>query len=166
MPSTSHHHFTRLFSKNYGWLRARVSRLLGCQDSAEDIAAEAFMRLLGIEDLAAVREPRALLTTIAKRLMIDHWRRADLERAYLATLEEQPHSELPSPQEHAMLIETLLQLDRLLKGLGHQARQAFIHSLFDGMTYEQIGRQLGISKSRVHQHMEQAYLCCLEALAQ
>ncbi|MCH3701582.1 hypothetical protein LZB66_08065, partial [Campylobacter lari] len=32
----------------------------------------------------ALREPRAYLRTIANRLLVDHWRRLDIERSYLA----------------------------------------------------------------------------------
>lgn len=161
--SSDHQLFTDLFSRNYQWLRSRVSRTLGCSHSADDVAADTFMRVLGLGNLAEIREPRALLSTIAKRLMIDNWRRIDLERALLATLEDEPANSVPSPEEHAVMVETLLQLDKMLSGLAVQAKAAFIYSLFDGMTYEQIGIRLGVSKSRVHQYMEQAYLCCLEA---
>lgn len=162
--SSDHQLFTLLFSRHYQWLRSRVSQTLGCQHSADDVAADTFMRVLGLTNLAEIREPRALLSTIAKRLMIDNWRRIDVERAYLATLEDEPANSVPNPEEHALMIETLLQLDKMLSGLAVQAKAVFIHSLFDGMTYEQIGVRLGLSKSRVHQYMEQAYLCCLEAL--
>lgn len=158
--------FTSLFSEHYHWLRKRVSRTLGCDHSADDVTADTFVRLLGLQDLGDIREPRALLSTIAKRLMINNWRRSDLEQAYLATLEHEPANTVPTPEEHAMLIDSLVQLDQLLAGLALQAKAVFIHSLFDGMSYEQIGLELGISKSRVHQHMEQAYLCCLVALAE
>ncbi|CAH0270239.1 sigma-70 family RNA polymerase sigma factor [Pseudomonas carnis] len=164
--STHHQLFTALFSKHYLWLRQRVSNTLGCEHSADDVTTDAFVRLLGLQNLSDIRDPRALLSTIAKRLMINNWRRADLERAYLATLDEEPANTVSSPEEHAMLIDTLLLLDRLLSGLALQAKEVFIHSLFDGWTYEQIGHQLSISKSRVHQHMERAYLACLLALAE
>jgi len=163
----SHHQlFTSLFTQHYQWLRHRVSRVLGCSHSADDITADAFVRLLGLQDLDGIREPRALLSTIAKRLMINNWRKSDLEHAYLATLDAEPANTVPSPEEHAMLLESLMQLDQMLGHLSRQAKAVFIHSLFDGMTYEQIGRQLGISRSRVHQHMEQAFLCCLTALSE
>ncbi|WP_455922692.1 sigma-70 family RNA polymerase sigma factor [Pseudomonas putida] len=163
----SHHQlFTSLFAQHYHWLRSRVSRTLGCPDRADDVTADAFMRLLGLQDLDGIREPRALLSTIAKRLMINNWRRADLEQAYLATLNAEPDNTVPSPEEYAMLLESLVQLDQLLGELSRQAKAVFIHRLFDDMTYEQIGWQLGISRSRVHQHMEQAFLCCLTALSE
>ncbi|SDI46903.1 RNA polymerase sigma-70 factor, ECF subfamily [Pseudomonas flavescens] len=130
----------------------------------EDIASETFLRVLKLPDLGGVREPRAFLTTIAKRLILDNWRREDLERAYLQTLATEPANTLADPEEHAVLLETLCHLDRLLDGLPAKAKTAFVYSQFGGQTYEQIALRLGISRSRVHQYMEQAFLCCLEVL--
>lgn len=48
--------------------------------------AETFLRVLSLPDPAQIREPRALLTTIAQRLMQEGWRRRDLERSYLQML--------------------------------------------------------------------------------
>ncbi|HEY0285546.1 MAG TPA: sigma-70 family RNA polymerase sigma factor [Pseudomonas sp.] len=161
-----HHSFvSTLFAQHYTWLRGRVSRAMGCSFNGEDIASETFVRVLGLSDPQAIREPRALLTTIAKRLMLDNWRRGDLERAYLDTLNASPENTLPSPEEQAVLIETLLSLDRLLDGLPSVGKAVFVHSYLGGLTYEQIGRELGISKSRVQQHMEQAIVRCMTAMA-
>jgi RNA polymerase sigma-70 factor (ECF subfamily) len=44
-------------------------------------------------------------------------------------------------------------------------KAVFVHSYLGGLTYEQIGRELGISKSRVQQHMEQAIVRCMTAMA-
>lgn len=160
-----HHSFvTTLFAQNYAWLRGRVSRAMGCSYRGEDIAAETFVRVLGLADPSAVREPRALLTTIAKRLMVDSWRRADLERAYLDSVSQLPEHSAPSPEAHAILIETLLSLDRLLDGLPGVGKAVFVHSYLGGLTYQQIGKELGISKSRVQQYMEQALVRCLSSL--
>lgn len=59
----------QLFKLNYDWLRARVRARLGCPHDADDIAAETFARVLALPDPSAVREPRALLTTIAQHLI-------------------------------------------------------------------------------------------------
>ncbi|MBD1586588.1 sigma-70 family RNA polymerase sigma factor [Pseudomonas typographi] len=154
-----------LFAQHYPWLRARVTRVMGCSFSGEDIAAETFVRVLGLRDPQAIREPRALLTTIAKRLMLDNWRRGDLEKAYLETLKATPENTWPSPEEQAVLTEALLALDRLLDGLPGVGKAVFVQSCLGGLTYEQIGRELGISKSRVQQHMEQAIARCMTVMA-
>ena len=61
-------------------------------------------------------------------------------------------------------MQYIVALDKALSAVSRQAKQAFVLSLFDGLTYEQIGRALGISKSRVHQHMEKAYMAAFQVM--
>ncbi|MGP5234780.1 sigma-70 family RNA polymerase sigma factor [Pseudomonas helleri] len=145
------------FRSEYRWLRARVGKDLGCPHGAEDIASETFVQVLGLRDVFTVREPRALLTTIARRLMYEGWRRRDLEQAYRESMAAQVGNVHPSPEEQALIIETLLTVDRLLNGLSANAKAAFLYHQFDGMTYTEISQQLGVSVSRVQQYMVQAF---------
>ena len=150
----------QIFQQHYSWLCARLSYRTGCSHSAEDIAAETFLKVWMLPDPTAIREPRALLTTIAQRLMYESWRRRDLEKAYLQILADVPEHVHPSPQEQLILIESLLAIDRLLDGLSGQAKAVFVHSQLDGMTYTQISERLGLSLGRIHQLMTQALRAC------
>ncbi len=72
-----------LYSHHHGWLRAWLHRRLGCRDEAADLTQDTFLRvLLRPQALHGLREPRAYLTTIAKGLLADLWRRRALEQAY------------------------------------------------------------------------------------
>ena len=66
----------QMFKSDYSWLCTRVSRAMGCAHGAQDIASETFLRVLALPDPSQIREPRALLTTIARRLMYEGWRRS------------------------------------------------------------------------------------------
>lgn len=166
MMSARNNVIARLFTQNHTWLRLRAGRLLNCHSRGEDVVSETFLRLLNLPDLGVIREPRAFLATIAKRVILDSWRREDLERAYLERLSVEPENTLPDPEEHAIMLETIYRLDQLLGQLSSKARQAFVYSQFAGHTYEQIAQQLGVSVSRVHQYMAQAFLCVLEVSEQ
>lgn len=156
----------QIFKSDYGWLCARVSRAMGCPHGAQDIASETFLRVLALPDPGSIREPRALLTTIARRLMYEGWRRQDLERAYLETLAQAPLSAHPSPEERLLLLETLAEIDRLLDGLSAKAKAAFLYHQLDGLTYLQIGELLQVSVSRVQQYMADAFKRCYLARLQ
>lgn len=156
----------QIFKNDYRWLCTRVSRAMGCPDGAQDIASETFLRVLALPDPASIREPRALLTTIAQRLMYEGWRRQDLERAYIETLAHAPLSVHPSPEERMLLIETLIEVDRLLDGLSAKAKAAFLYHQLDGLTYMQIGELLEVSVSRVQQYMADAFKRCYLAMVQ
>ncbi|MEB0223739.1 sigma-70 family RNA polymerase sigma factor [Pseudomonas sp. 10S4] len=156
----------QMFQKDYQWLCTSVSRTLGCYHSAQDIASETFLRVLALPDPLAIREPRALLTTIARRLVYEGWRRQDLERAYLESLALAPALVHPSPEERVLVIEALLAVDRLLNGLSAKAKSAFLYHQLDALTYSEIGERLGVSTSRVQQYMADAFKRCYQAMAQ
>ncbi|MGY2290581.1 sigma-70 family RNA polymerase sigma factor [Pseudomonas sp. SDO528_S397] len=155
----------QMFQRDYQWLCGAVSRSLGCYHSAQDIASETFLRVLALPDPSAIREPRALLTTIARRLVYEGWRRQDLERAYLASLAHAPEQVHPSPEERALVIEALLAVDRLLDGLSAKAKAAFLYHQLDGLSYSQIGERLQVSTSRVQQYMADAFKRCYHVMA-
>lgn len=150
-----------LFGDHHGWLLSRLRARLGCTHDAADMAAEVFVQVVALSEPQAIREPRALLTTIAKRLMYDSWRRRDLERAYLEVLALQPHAFEPSPEVRALAIEALLEIDALLAGLSARARTAFLCSQVDGMKYADIAELIGVSTIRVRQYVAKGLkLCC------
>lgn len=151
------HPLHHLFSENHAWLTGRLQARLGNLADAQDLASETFVRVAGQNDLHAIREPRAFLTTIAKRLLFTLWRRRDLERAYLDTLALRPEELASSPEERAVLLETLEHIASALEGLPVKAMQAFLLSQLDGMGYHAIATELGISHSTVRRHMADAF---------
>lgn len=162
----SSHLIAQWFSENRNWLHARLAGWLNCRHAADDLVSETFLRVLSMPDPDQVREPRALLTTVARRLAQESWRRRDLERAYLQVLQGMPEQVQPSPEDAEILLQTLLRIDRLLDTLPGQGKAAFIHSQIGGLTYAQIAGRLGISLSRVQQYMTEAFTLCYGALAE
>lgn len=154
-----------LYRDHHRWLRNWLQPRLTCRDLATDMVQDVFVRILtadnAAERLHAVREPKGYLATIARRLMIDHFRRARLERAWLQTLAEQPEALDISEEDRAVLLETLCELDTMLAGLGVEIRRAFLLSQLEGMPYKAIAEQLGISLSTVNRHMAKALYHCL-----
>ena len=71
-----------LFSAHYPRLAGWVRRLVDDDDTAHEIAAEAFTRLLA--RWSRVDDPRGYLYVIATNLVRDHWRHAQRERRALA----------------------------------------------------------------------------------
>ena len=74
------------YREHSSWLESWLRRRLGNAWDAADLSQETFLRVLaspGSEPLAALREPRAYLVTVGKRLLLNHQRRRQLEQAYL-----------------------------------------------------------------------------------
>ncbi|MFD2642117.1 sigma-70 family RNA polymerase sigma factor [Pseudomonas japonica] len=162
---TSHSDYVGgLFRSHYSWLCSRLRRHLGDGSGvAEDIAADTFVQLLSAPAVQPIRQPRALLTTIAQRLMYQLWRRRDLERAYLDALLHDDEAQAPSPEELAQMLEALQIIDNLLDGLPAKVKATFLLSQVNGLTYPEIAAQLGISQRSVSDYMAKAIHRCLKA---
>ena len=158
---TAHREYVRqLFSAHYLWLSARLSRSLNSSSYAEDIAADTFVQLLSTPQVLVIREPRALLTTIAQRLIYQLWRRRDVEQAFLKTLSSSDLEPAPSPETMAQLYQSLDRVERQLDKLPDKVKATFLLSRLNGMTYAQIAAQLGISQRSVSDYMNLAQSRC------
>lgn len=153
-----------LYCDHHGWLHAWLRHRLGNASDAADLAHDTFVRILGRDQHASFREPRAYLATIANGLVISHWRRRDLERAWLDTVAAYPQAVLPSAEDRAIVLETLEQIACMLDGLPTRCRDVFLLSQLDGLTYPQISTQLGISVNVVQKDMTRAVGHCFQAL--
>ncbi|MBC3375217.1 sigma-70 family RNA polymerase sigma factor [Pseudomonas sp. SWRI92] len=153
-----------LYIAHHNWLNGWLRRRLGCPESAADLAQDTFIRVMAARDPQPILEPRAFLTTIAKRVLFNHYRRQDLERAYLDALAQLPGQVAPSEEERAIILQTLLELDQLLDGLPHAVKRAFLLAQVDGLTYNEIARELGISLATVKRHLNKAAMRCYFAL--
>lgn len=150
-----------LYCDHHSWLKGWLQRRLGNSEQAADLAQDTFLRLLGSERVPSViHEPRAYLTTVAQRLVSNLWRREKLEQAYLEALAQAPVTLAPSPQEQAILLETLLELDQLLDELPSIVRRAFLLSQLDGLTHAQVAAALGISIPTVKRYLVKALQRC------
>ncbi|RMR29936.1 Rna polymerase sigma 70 family [Pseudomonas syringae pv. coriandricola] len=162
--SAPNHTVEGLYRAHNVWLTTWLRRRLGCPHSAADLAQDTFVKVLGARDTAQIIEPRAFLTTIAKRVLCNHYRRQDLERAYYQALAELPECAAPSEEERAIILETLVELDQLLDGLPALVKRAFLMSQVDGLSHGQIAAELDISIATVKRHLNKAALRCYFAL--
>jgi RNA polymerase sigma-70 factor (ECF subfamily) len=157
-------HLSTLYSEHHGWLYGWLRGKLGNRADAADLAQDTFLRLLGkreVTPLAPLREPRGYLATIARGLLIDRYRRQALEQAYLEALAQQAEATTISAETHAIIIETLLAIDRLLDRLGARTRAIFLLAQIEELSYVDISRRLGVSLPTVKKHLVRAYTECL-----
>ena len=154
---------SQLYGQHHPWLLRWLRGKLSCTDHAADLAQDTFVKLLATpgEPAFNLREPRAYLTTVARRLLIDHYRRQSLEQAWLATLAQLPAPTAPSAEERLLILETLHQIDAMLDGLGVKVRTAFLLSQLEGMAYADIAARLQVSERTVKRYMAQGFELCL-----
>ena len=159
------HSVDSIYRDHHGWLKRWLLKGLNCSETAADLAHDTFVRLLQ-RDLqgVAVRQPRAYLTHIARGLMINHWRRCDIEAAYINALASVPEPEAPSPEQRESIVETLVAIDTALSGLPVAVKQAFLLAQIEGMMYRDIAAELGVSEISVKRYVKRALVQCLMVL--
>ncbi|MDH8043850.1 ferric citrate uptake sigma factor FecI [Klebsiella variicola] len=150
-----------LYGAHHGWLKSWLTRRLQSTFDADDIAQDTFLRVMGSETLSTIRDPRSFLCSIAKRVMVDLFRRNALEKAYLEMLALMPEKLVPSPEERESQLETLQLIDAMLDGLSGKTREAFLLSQLEGLTYSDIAQKLGVSASSVKKYVARAVEHCL-----
>lgn len=160
-PGTTAYTIETIYRQEHGWLKAWLQRKLGTSTHAADLAHDTFVRLLAAPGSEPIREPRAFLRTVAHGLLVNHWRRQDLERAWIETLAQLPPALAPSPEERAIALQTLQLVDAMLRRINPKARAAFLLSQLDGLTYAAIAAQLKVSERMVKRYMAQAVFECL-----
>jgi RNA polymerase sigma-70 factor (ECF subfamily) len=139
-------------------------RLSGNSENAADLAHDTFERVMRSESRAAFDAPRGFLTTVAKRLLIDQSRRRAIEQAYLETLASRSEAVEPSPETHALVVEALDAVCRMMEQLPPRVRRVFVLAQVEGQPYLDIARQLGISVAAVQRDMVKAWQHCYAVL--
>ncbi|MBH1984348.1 MAG: sigma-70 family RNA polymerase sigma factor [Burkholderiales bacterium] len=156
--------FQALYAEHHSWLLHWLKRRLHDAGLAGDLAQDTFLKIFLARSSAGIAQPRPFLATIAKRLLANHCRREELERAYLDALRHQPQACAPSPEAMSILLESLQQVDRALDQLSSKARAAFLLAHLDGMSYAEIAAELGTTTHSVKKYLSKANLLCFFAV--
>lgn len=158
--SSPHPTVQALYSEHHGWLKNWLRSKLGNAADAADLAQDTFLRLLGRSDSLDLRTPRAFLRTVARGLVIDHWRREELERAYLEALAQLPEAEAPSPESRELILEVLERIALMLDRLKPKPRTAFLLAQCEGLSHKEVAAQMGISLRSVERYVADALYQC------
>lgn len=137
--------FDALFRRLYPSLHRYAHRMTGDPDAADDIAQEAFVRLLGRplpED-----EARLWLFTVATNLFRDR-ARTGKRRERLLAAGPPPFSPLPRPDEEAERSDDVRRVREALARLAPRERQMLLMRE-EGFRYDEIARAAGVAPGSV-----------------
>lgn len=160
------HPLHQLYSDHNGWLKSWLNRRMGNHGDAADLAQDTFLRLLLAPNDGPVNAPRAYLATIAKRLMLNLYRRRTLEQAYLEALAHLPAEQAPGPEHQALILEALHEVDAVLARLPVKARQAFLLYQLEGCDQQSIATALQVSVRTVQRYLAMAFEECIVLAAE
>lgn len=158
-----HQDLHALYSDNHNWLFHWLRRRLKNLPEAADIAHDTFVRVFVSGRVPDVAHSRQYLTQIANGLVIDWWRRQDIERAYVDAISALPEPEVPSEEARLLIIESLTIIDRLLSRLPAFTRRVFLMAQLDGFTLHEIGEATATPVITVRRHIRKALIACMEA---
>lgn len=148
----------RLFREhNEALIRFLYARLRSYQEAGE-IAQEAYVRLLSLDQPGAVSYLRAFLFKTAANLAIDRRRRVALHSRATAEPKFQELVDRLTPERRVAGEQQIRRLERLIAALPLKPRQAFILNQVHGKDIASVAAELGLSESMVRKYIVRALL--------
>lgn len=154
-PTTVPELYRRHHGKLVSWLRSRVASV----DEAEEIAQEAWLRLLQVDGIEDIEYVRAYLFRIAANLVLYGARRRTARERYdpqdlmihhaLATPD-------PGPDEVTYYDQLWGAVRRVLVDMPDRRRQAFERFVLAGRTSAQVAAEMNLSVKMIEKHVARA----------
>ena len=139
------------------------SRLREGLADVPDMMQEVYLRLLRVESPESIENPEAYVLTIAKHVLYEHrTRRAPTTGAVdIGQFEDRLATEpTDEPEERVLSAERLAILREALAGLSPKARAVLVLHRIEGLTLEEIGRRIGVSRSMAKKYLAKALARC------
>jgi RNA polymerase sigma-70 factor (ECF subfamily) len=154
----------RLFREhNESLLRFLGTRLRSPQD-AREVAQEAYVRLLSLDEPGAVSYLRAFLFKTAANLAVDRLRRNDTRmRAADAPLFSE-FSNVCTPEREIAASQSVERLARLMAAMPATCRRAFVLSRIQGLSTAAVAREMKVSERSARAYVVRALLYCRAGL--
>jgi RNA polymerase sigma factor (sigma-70 family) len=155
---------TRLFSEHNDSLVRFLSARLHSVQEAKEVAQEAYVRLLSLDDSGAVSFLRAFLFKTAANLAVDRLRSRNRQRQAMNAGLCDEMRETPTPDYEAAQAEEAEIVRRLIGELPPKCRHAFLMHRIDGEDFAQIAKQMELSERMVRHYVLRAVLYCRAGL--
>src|ERR1700736_3461931 len=136
--------FKGVYPKLAGWVR----RLVDDDDTAHEIASEAFVRLLS--RWTRVDNPQSYLYMIATNLVRDHWRKTERERRAMRAVTAS------AAADHAPSAAQDVDVLQLIQTLPVRLRNAFLLHYYAGFAVREVAVMLGRPEGTVKADLFQA----------
>jgi RNA polymerase sigma factor (sigma-70 family) len=142
------------------FLRGRV----GSRNEALEIAQEAYVRLLSLDQPGAVSYLRAFLFKTAANIAIDRRRRDQSYNRVTGGQLFTEFSENRTPERQVAAQQTLRHLSSVIESMPAKCQASFVMSQIHGLDAATIASQLGITDSMVRKYVVRALLHCRQQM--
>ncbi len=168
MPQDARHSFVTAIASRYGQRLKRFFTLrLRNEADAPDLAQEVFLRLMRVEHHETIRSPEAYLFTVASHVLHQHTLRQAHTPASIDISEVFAELQLTSDDDPAARAEgqqKLKDLERALATMPAKMSTTLLLHRFAGLSIEECGRQLGVSRPAAKKYLARALIQCRDAL--
>ena len=165
-PTASDHaqRISRLFSEhNDALIQFLATRLRSVQE-AKEVAQEAYVRLLSLEDSGAVSFLRAFLFKTAANLAVDRIRGRNRQQHAVDAGLCDDSREVPTPDREVASAQEVEIVRRLVSELPPKCRHAFLLHRVHGAEFSEIAQEMGLSERMVRHYVLRAVLHCRAGL--
>jgi RNA polymerase sigma factor (sigma-70 family) len=140
----------------HGDLLKFLARRTSVPADAHDVAQEVYLRLLRVDRLHLIRQPRSYLLRIAANVLYEwHLRDRRQQQVPIDELEYLPSEESPEHRTAATLRSELLSIE--VSRLPAPMRIALVLQVRDGLSYQQIAARMKVTPRMVKRYLLTAF---------
>ncbi len=151
---------SRLFEEHNRTLVSFLMNRLGSEAEAREVAQEAYVRILQLDEPGAISFLRAYLFRTAANIALDRVR----HRMRAARLDEMQGEEdlahHQSPERQALAAQAMDLLNRAVGELPPRYRHAFLAHRLEERPTADIGRDLGVNERQARNYVQRAIAYC------
>lgn len=147
-----------LFSHYNSALRLYIRNIVKCEQTADEIAQETYVRLAAVQSDEKIDYPKAYLFRTARNISLDYLRRQGLRVVddNVEVHEDVISSSTPNPEDHMMHAQMQKRLEKALLELPVKVRQVFYYRRYEDLKVAEVAMRMGISERLVYKNMEDA----------
>ena len=163
-PHASHAIWLEEFAANYRDLLRFLRRRTRCDETARDLAQDAWLRVAEQHAVGTMSAPsptsanhaRAYLFTVAERLAIDHLRRQRHWHDELAPRLQAGPRHAPDVAESHAYAQALRAVDSALAGMPARMRTVFVAHRLEGVPHEELALRFQVSRKTIEREVTRA----------
>lgn len=149
-----------LFREHNRALIAFLQCRLNSLSDAQEVAQEAYLRMLTMDNREEVDSLRGYLFKVAGNLAIDRLRKRKVRSDFaIVQAQDEPVDER-SPDHHAMAVEQVAGLRHALHDLPPKSAQAFVMHVIEGRDFGSVAQTMKLSERMVRYHVANALAHC------
>lgn len=161
MPRRAASALEQLIARHRQALVRFLTRRLGSVEDAQEIAQDAFVRILRLQNADEIDNARAFLYQVASNLAVDQLRRRSLHARFVAEEDASARdggepAGVATPEDLVAAREQLSRMYEAIDRMPLRPRQALMLHRLKGLSYAEIAREMQVSVSSVEKYILEA----------